>query len=421
MNKNILLLVILLFSAHSSPQLNPLGIPLVCFPLLIIVPYIYYENTSKFSNIVFKRIFYLLIVFSCLFVFSIGTSLYIDHLKSIIQTFYGFIAGFSLFVIYEKLSQKKLLKKGIFIFLCLILILSTLERFIPAYRELSFNIAEAIFRENTNYTLATRLSDEYRSIQIAGFIRPIVFSTENSILGKTIFCSAVSLIILMENFNKKLLLSILILLSYFSTGSPACILFFISFLVSEFLKQNSQNNKFNFVSILNILLLVLSLILAYYVFKVRIEDFSSKLNEIDSLSLTFLIGHSSEFVRIILPLISLQKVLSINPIFGLGYGADTYAKKLVYGEFIELDNFVNNNLIYPLVSFGIVGFALIIILILKNKPRFMHIPNYYIPYIFVFFGYSGGFVEPRFWINFFSILSSIYLVNKIKFTKQSLL
>ncbi len=403
---DILFSVLIIITGHISPALLVFNFPLTCYPLLLFIPIVYLRHKNEYSFIVFERIFILLLTASILFLFSSGTHLYFNHFKHIVQTFYSFLGGFSLFVLYKNLDKTKNLKKVIFYIILGLLFLGLLERFIPSYRNLVLQINRFIL-SNNRYNVLDSVQDSNRSIALIGFVRPLVFSPENSILGRTIFCLASSLILLLEKFKERIIFGIFMTSTFLIFGSPSCLLILPCALLSEFFIENNNNN--NFKRFFIPFFLSGSVIVSFNFLRVRIENLVELVNQ-NNVPFVYLIRHSSEYIRIVLPIQSIKVTLDKNPFFGIGYGAHNHLQQIFFGRDIYgTAAFNGNNLLYPLIAFGLFGSIIFTLIIIKNFPkRFKNILPM-LPYLILYSIYSGGFPEPRFWIFFFSILSTGYL------------
>ena len=244
-----------------------------------------------------------------------------------------------------------------------------MERFVPFYKNYASQINQ-IFQSGNRYLLADRITDVNRSISFLGFERPLVFSPENAVLGRTIFCLSSSLIILFEKFKERIIFAIFIAFTFFLFGSPMCLFFLPTALISELFIKNEFQIKFYRIKILYILFLLMgSLLVSYNFLRIRIESFLSLINS-QILPFSFLRENSSEYLRLVLPIQSLREILNENPFFGIGFGAHNYLQELFFGRTIYgAEAFNGNNFLYPLFSFGLFGTIIFILIIKSNFPK----------------------------------------------------
>jgi hypothetical protein len=249
-----------------------------------------------------------------------------------------------------------------------------------------------------------------REFELAGFLRPYLFTAEPSLVGLGFFVFITCLCWLSKRLwiDSLLLLSVFIMI--FLLGSPTLFLAFIMLPMIMLLKHKLSFKKSAFFVgfFLTVIALLYFIPQVRYVFAQLIERIST---EIVSES-------SSMYARIFIPyLITVPKVLSVYPLFGVGvgnFGAINLLFGYNYNYFAEDSLFIHgaNGFASSLVYWGILGLCLLYSLILyfhkSNKISF-----YLSTLVFLFLigQMFGAVTTPRLW-GYIGLYMAVLKISK---------
>jgi hypothetical protein len=281
-------------------------------------------------------------------------------------------------------------KQAIGGFLLFIIIGTILERL-----DITASLSQA-FRTLYSDTLYGAEIDSQREINVAGFVRPYVFTSEPSFVGLGFFVFSSAYFFLVRNIITDLLILFSIFLMLVLLGSPTVAFGLLLLLPSLLLKTNLSPKKLT--ALIGTLIVVLGIFFsvgaAGNVFTTIAERITEELFD----------EASSIYVRVIVPYgITLPQVFSEYPLWGVGFGNYGYIN-LLFGypfDYLEQDSvFIQgaNGFVTLIVYFGIIGtsflFSLLVAFTRYNKIKY---PVLCILYIVIMSQILGGISTPRYW------------------------
>uniref|UniRef100_UPI00404716C0 hypothetical protein n=1 Tax=Yoonia sp. TaxID=2212373 RepID=UPI00404716C0 len=232
--------------------------------------------------------------------------------------------------------------------------------------------------------------NEARDLSMAGFVRPKVFTSEPSHLGKfTMFA-----IVLFAIASGKVWKAIALTVIGFAVIKSAVILFAVPIIFSIKISQGAANTKRSFVRmVLVVAALLVTGAIIYWLAADRLGFGSDKIE-------------ASAFLRIIRPMYVMALAISERPFFGFGLGAENELVRLyslgtfafpdqIYAQqrFAETLSAVGGNIHFSVpTQLGIVG-TLIWLLFLENVRRIFSSPALVFWTFYIMYGFALGAVN----------------------------
>ncbi|MBB5284241.1 hypothetical protein HNQ92_002384 [Rhabdobacter roseus] len=401
-SSSYILIFIIFFSIYSDvPLILPNGKWIPSFTTLLILPliFIFIKNTFELDDIILFISFALLISFSLIInkIYLYGP---ISSLFKAIQFLVAILMGICVKK-YIELIPKPKLKKILWISLFSILIGCTLER-IGIIRPLTlaykyFVYSGTRYGNNSNY--------DFRDLNISGFIRPILFTSEPSLVAVGFYVFSTSLSLLED--NKRTLLYILFACLIFITlsGSPIGFFSLVSWLG---IWVRNTKGKILHLSLILFFLPILLLILFQipFFYDIYAKIINRIFNEIAS-------EGTSVYARIYFPYFILIPFIFKNyPLFGIGFGGREKFISLIYGQGVtsndvNLDFTEGANAFARIFAYlGIIG-AMLFLYILHRYIK-SNSKSDVVLFFFLWFLLSqtlGTFETPRYWCFTFIILA----------------
>lgn len=252
--------------------------------------------------------------------------------------------------------------------------------------------------------------DQVRDINVSGFVRPVLFTSEPSLVGFGYFCFSSCFIILNKSLKLDFLIFICSLLAFILLGSPTVLLALIYQIIIVIFKQRIG---LFWIGILIATLLLIGLLLYYSsittdLFNLIASRFGEEMfNE-----------GSSMYARIYVPYFKvLPTVISRKPFLGVGYGNHNLIHGLLgyRGELEEMEaQYIRGanafvNFISYLGVLGTIGVLYLIIKLCKN----LNVKQIGAVLLFWFFQNQmiGTYATPRTWCYLGLIIASLSLSN----------
>lgn len=344
-NNFIVVFLFLLFNAYLEIPFVSAGIEVPAFLIVLSFPFLLIYARNLFSAedlliIKFVTIITLLSVFFVPNVNDIGS-----RFKGFSQFSFSFIVAcvfFKVGLVCGKYNFSRLM----FISVFLLFILTFMERFLGLDKVSDF------FRNSVYVGSYMAYDGDERDLNMVGYIRPKVFTSEPSLLALGFFVFSICAYFSSKDIRVRFLIILMSVLEFFMVGSPIILLIFVVVFLMGALDRYGYLGVF-FVATF-IFIFGLSGFLSDGVF--------SRFNT-DELSVVYSgsdkQNEKSERLRMVYPYVSAIDSIKENPFFGIGIGGKR--SLAIYSSFTtEYDIAIGNNAFATIFAYyGVVGACLL--------------------------------------------------------------
>lgn len=392
---NPLLIVIYLLAIYLEIPLVTDDIFVPTIACVLIYP-IFYFNSGNLNRDDVRFLTACLIIFSLSMIIS-PQGITLKKFGGVVQTFFSLSLGlFSMKIILK--MNKKIFNRILFYSVCFLFLGSILERLDI------IKIFSDIFRNTFYHGGQYGVYDaEARDLELIGFERPKLFTTEPSIMAIGYFAIIVSYLIINYSNTKYFIVLIITILMYKIVGSPVIIGAMIVIHLISLMYGKKGNILIN-----NLLMIIIILTL------INFFDGEIKLilNRINYFSNNYEI--TSENLRVVFPFKTMLDVIHEHPFFGIGISGVDSLNSISTLPLSPIEALGNNNFFSIFIYLGILNGSLFIINIIIYLKKYLAIKkSILLIIIFIIFCFTmGGFQTSRFWGFLFLILSSTIMSDK---------
>lgn len=328
---------------------------------------------------------------------------FLEHVKSLALLVASILTAYGIYAEISRHSPRKLESSAIAIFLFL-LILGLLEVFTP-FSDLSNSVRSFIFGDAFLY------SSDIRDLQIAGGVRPKVFTQEPSHYAKALAVSLACAVILSRHRSRYVLGGMGWILSIGVAGSPTLLLA-PGIIALEMAYRSPTNYSSQFLKILRILVVFIPIFIL-----ANLQQVASYL-PFERTQQIAVGSDGSALTRSVAPPMIAAETIRQYPLAGAGIGGRELVDDIVYRVYSQFPGYhlrrLDDNLGYAgwgnaffeIPVYGGFVFTILLMALLLHSFKRLHFSRLLgFGCFFLIFNFDSGFVSPRVWCYFMVVMA----------------